>query len=293
MIPEGKVLTVCHDAGGANIISSFLRLNKIEYSISADGPAKDIFRGKIGSYENVNFEDAINNVEWVLTGTSINSDLECNAIKYAKKVGKKCITFLDHWANYKERFQWHGLESYPDEIWVGDIDAYKKANAIFNKTVVKLHKNPYWEEIRRDFSKHRNEYDASTYKIVIASTNIDSLKTRNNNIMISDYEILSKVLNKIYNLKKVKFIKEIILSLHPGEKKDKYKDFNFKCYPFKIKINKDKEPLELLRNSTHVIGCDSMLLVIGKLMGKKTINIGINSNNFKLIPQSFIDIIWE
>ena len=59
----------------------------------------------LGSFKSLSLETAIKDSDWVICGSSWQSDLECRAISISKSISKKVVTFLDHWINYKERFQ--------------------------------------------------------------------------------------------------------------------------------------------------------------------------------------------
>ena len=48
--PSGKVLLIAHDAGGAELILSWILTNKRDFIVSLSGPAKKIFSKKIKKY---------------------------------------------------------------------------------------------------------------------------------------------------------------------------------------------------------------------------------------------------
>ena len=291
MIPHGKVLAVAHDAGGAQIISSLLRLNNIPYLVCARGPALKIFQNKLHKFSNCSLEDGIKKSEWVLTGTSINDKLEFDAIKLAKKYNKLCISFLDNWVNYIERFSWHGDKILPNQIWVGDIYAFKKAKIYFEEAIIKLYPNPYWKEIESKKKYNTPKKKILPFSFIIASTNINMLRKKQSDIKFSDDDILIKVFENINKYYKKPMIKNITILLHPSEKVDKYSHLNFKEEKYDvIKIN---DPLNLLSKYSHIIGFESMLLVIGKLVNLKTINIDMGLPRLRVIPKKFIDIKWN
>ena len=88
---------------------------------------------KIGKTKNISLESAIADSDWLLSGTSYSSNLEIRAIELARANKKKSVAFLDHWCNYTDRFKREGKMFLPDEIWVGDEEAYKIANKEFIK----------------------------------------------------------------------------------------------------------------------------------------------------------------
>ena len=108
------IAAISHDAGGAEILSSWLRRCDEPYCLSVDGPAIDIFLRKIGDRQSIPLAEAIAQSEWVLCSTSWQSSLERRAISQAKAGGKKVVAFLDHWVNFKERFQDDGIAVLPD-----------------------------------------------------------------------------------------------------------------------------------------------------------------------------------
>ena len=137
------IAVVSHDAGGAEILSSWLRHSQAPYCSVLDGPATGIFLRKLGACPTWSLNDAIQVCDWVLCGTSWQSDLEKKAIVQAKAAGKKVVAFLDHWVNYRARFQLGDALVMPDELWVGDPDAQAIAQAIFPALRVVLTPNPY------------------------------------------------------------------------------------------------------------------------------------------------------
>ena len=86
-------------------------------------------------------------VDFIITSTSWQSDIERETIYFAKKRSKYTVSMLDHWSNYKERFNYKGKIILPDEIWTLDKYAFKIAKKFFNKSKVKLKENYYLKNI--------------------------------------------------------------------------------------------------------------------------------------------------
>ena len=97
------ICVVSHDAGGAEILSSYVRQQDLDCVYSLAGPAQKIFERKLGEVVSLPLVEALQQCEWLLCGTSWQSDLEWHAIALAKKMGKRTVAFLDHWVNYQER----------------------------------------------------------------------------------------------------------------------------------------------------------------------------------------------
>ncbi len=113
---SNTVAIVCHDAGGAEIISSYIKRHGLVCEYALAGPALKIFKRKLGIHHVKSVEYVINNSEWLLCGTGWQSEFEWKAIQLARDMGKKSVAFLDHWTNYFERFVRLGNIHLPDEI---------------------------------------------------------------------------------------------------------------------------------------------------------------------------------
>lgn len=282
---KGTVLIVSHDAGGAEILSSLLKLNDIKYLLCLDGPAVDIFNSKIGSVDNYHLSEGIKLVDWVLTGTSWASDLEYHAIRLAKKNRKFVASFLDHWVNYRERFTWHGPEILPNEIWVGDEDAYALASSIFYDLSIKFFPNPYWGEIKHSFDYIKNK-ENDKLSFLFASANMDGIGLKQKAYRYSDQEILIAYLKNLPLLFPRKNLSKITLSLHPSENQEKYNSSFLKKH--NLILSTGRSIPELINSHMYVAGVDSMVSVIAKICGKQTINIEI-MNIPSVIPDKYID----
>src|SRR4051812_6760252 len=129
---------VSHDAGGAEVLSSFVRQKGIHGLFVLEGPARRVFERKLGAINLTPLESAIQRSEFVLTGTSWQSDLEFDAIAVARRLSKRSAAFVDHWVNYPERFTRGGKTILPDELWVGDAIAEAIALKEFPGLAVRL-----------------------------------------------------------------------------------------------------------------------------------------------------------
>ena len=118
-------MAVCaHDAGAASHMA-----------------AEPLFRARLesatGSFHNL--EAAIAGAQVLISGTGWASDLEHQARQLARQRGIPSVAVLDHWLNYRERFQREGEEVLPDALWVADAEATALAKAAFpNLPVLQL-----------------------------------------------------------------------------------------------------------------------------------------------------------
>lgn len=266
---------VSHDAGGAEVISSFVRRDKPDCLFSLEGPACRIFERKLESITIIPLTEALSQADSVLCGSSWQSDLEFNAIKLARSVGKHCVVFLDHWKDYAERFHRSGVTCLPDEIWVGDKYAEFMAVKIFPGLPIRLIENPYYRDIRDDL-------DAISTPRLSDSGRISVLyvcePVREHAFMqhgdehywgYTEEEALRYFLSNASVLAGT--IERIVIRPHPSEHVDKY---NWVKTEFDLPITTggSLSLIEEIAESNVVVGCESMAMVVGLLAGKHVIS---------------------
>lgn len=289
-----NILVVCHDAGGAEIVSAYVKKNlkKNRFVCLVVGPAEKIFKRKgLGRYLITDEKKAKNfliKAKELITGTGWGSSIELDFIKEAKKNRVKSISYIDHWVNYRERFGYPRKDwenKLPDEIWVGDKYAYNLARSFFGNTRVTLVPNEYFKEIKRGYKEKvkKNKIKKSNGILLISEpfgSNVNSFGDKSHNTN-TEFDVLNYILkyfaeNNLDN--------KIIFRLHPAENRDKYDKLllNFKR---KLKIKKsDSQDIysDLVQCST-VVGVESMALVVAFLCGKKVISfIPIKNKNCPL-----------
>lgn len=264
------IAVVSHDAGGAEILSSWVRSCKESYCLAIDGPARSIFQRKLGDCHSLPLAQAISQSDWVLCGTSGDASLERQAIAQAKLEGKKVVSFLDHWVNYKKRFETNGVSNYPDEIWVGDVEAQEKARVIFPEVPIVLKPNPYFEDIQLEFEKlmlpTRSEescsvlYVCEPIRVKIPSSPDDDKEFSEEELpRYSEEDALNYFLENLDVLGRN--VSKIKIRPHPKEEKNKY-DWAIQKMPLVIEIGGDKTLLEEIAEADVVVGCESMAMMV-------------------------------
>lgn len=268
------IAVVSHDAGGAEILSSWLRQNIQPYCLVLDGPAVTIFQRKLGEFENYSLARAINLCDWLLCGTSWQSNIEKHAIIQTKAAGKKVIVFLDHWVNYSERFQLDGVTVLPDEIWVGDEDAQIIARKTFPEIKVVLIPNPYFKDLQDELpviQELSNDFKPNSVLYVCEPIGEHALLACGNERYwgYTEEDALQYFLENIIALGSV--VCEIKIRPHPSESKNKY-DWATQLNPLITETSSNKSLIEQLVEADVVVGCGSMAMVVALLAKKRVIS---------------------
>ncbi len=265
---------VSHDAGGAEIVSSYARQQGTDFIGVLLGPAQAIFERKLGSVETLPLDEAIHRSTSVLCGTSWQSDLEFNAIKMARQMGKRSVAFLDHWVHYRERFTRESEFCPPDEIWVGDSYAYDIAVKDFQGTTVRLVDNPYFLEMKQEIvgqvralKKPRLAPGLSILYVCEPIADHGLLRYGNaRHWGYTEQDALRYFLSNLEALNEP--VSRIILRPHPAEPSAKY-DWARLEYGEKITVGGPSSLLEDIVASDLVVGCNSTAMVVGILAGKR------------------------
>ena len=279
IIKKHNILVVSHDPGGAQILSSYIKKKKINCHYLLSGPAIEIFRSKLKNIKN-HKKDFKKKFDLLITGTSDKNKSEVKYLRMARVKGIYSISFLDSWVNYKQRFKLFNKLYYPDEIIVYDKDSLKIAKKVFKKrTKITKINNPYLSSFKIKNTKKNNN-------LIYLSSNFDEARKIN----ITDKALFMNFLKKIGTYIKNQNIKKIIIKNHPGEKSNKYNFIKkIKTKDFKLeKANKYQKLEDLLRNSKHVAGFETMGLVVGKLLKNFVINLKLKGYKSS-IPEKYID----
>ncbi len=285
VIPSGKVALIAHDAGGAEILSSWIRRNPRDHVAVLCGPAEAIFKRKILGILIVGLDEAIEQCDWILSGSG-NSGWELKALLAAKKKGRYVVSFLDHWTAYDKRFIRDGLMAFPDEIWVGDEDALNLARLKIPNVNSRLAPNPFWLDAVEEYKKL--EYtNCENSMLYVSSDFINSVHLINEQRAFMGYRILEQIIESLRELKLLQKITSLTIRKHPSESKDKYNTFRYSGLI--IRNSCENNLVDSIANHEYVLGVNSMALVIGKLCGKRTINFLIDGHGDEAIPSRYID----
>lgn len=271
------LLIVSHDAGGAEILSSYVRRHRPECIYVLSGPAVGIFERKIGALDNLDLQSAMQRCTQVLCATSWESDLEWRALRLARAQGKPSAAFLDHWINYRERFIKHGEAVLPDEIWVGDAAAEAHARKVFPENPVRRIENPYFADLQMELAGLAAMPAAVAQKgaALFVDEPIRAYAALSHNDErywgYTEDDALRYFLSNSGVLGAG--ITHVVIRLHPSERHrlDKYESI-VEEFALPIRISRSESLLADVARCELVVGCESMALVVGLLAGKRVIS---------------------
>lgn len=265
---------IAHDAGGAEILSSFVRRRSLACALVLEGPARRVFERKLGVVRTLPLDDAMEQASEIICGTSWQSDLEFRAIGMARQRGIRSVAFLDHWVNYKERFSRDGVTHLADALWVGDEYAYGLARRVFpDREVVEL-RNPYLQDIVEQLESmpRRASSSGSLTVLYVCEPVAEHARVRHADANFWGYTEFSALRFFLANIAFLgKAVERIILRPHPSESPDKYLWATAE-FDLPIEIGGGKSLLEEVCDSDVVAGCESMALIVALAANKRVIS---------------------
>lgn len=277
-----KILVVCHDAGGSEIISAYVRKNagKKHFFCLVSGPGEKVFKRKglrklfIRNNKKPLELLAMIKPDFILAGNSGGSSLYLDFIRAGKKAGVKSIIYVDHWTDFRRglgypRKNWK--ENLPNEFWAGDKHGLRLIKKLFPRQKIKLIPNLYFKERKDEYEKIRKVFKNRGGNILFMSEPMSSTNCFGDkpNYGISEYEVLKKLLD-YFSKKEIK--NKFVICFHPSEKNNKF-DRLISEYAGKLRIAKQsRDILKEFSEASLVIGMMSMILTIACICGKKTIS---------------------
>jgi hypothetical protein len=272
-----SIVTCSHDAGGAEVLSSFIKAKQIKSKFILTGPAVEIYKRKLDIPTSEMINTVPPNTDLVLASTGWSTDNEFNIIKLAKDRNIPVIAVLDHWFGYIERFRRLGKTTSPDKILVFDGLAEGIAQKLFPETQIITDRNYYVNDCILEHNRMINESSSwkETYDFLFLCEPRNLFDLKAHHEKYSDYDSLKYFFDVLKKLKMKK--KRILLRLHPSEDSDKYSDVIPKDFS-NVQIEKSGNLPLAIALSRYVVGCNTMAMVIALEIGK---------NVFSVVPPPF------
>lgn len=258
------IAVVANDAGAANVLFSLLKEQGDEIFGNSsmfpvvEGPAQWLwcqYFPDIKTYPSLTSIDVT--LAGVVTGTGWSSDLEHNARAWSKSAGVKSYALLDHWVNYKPRFQRNGIAVLPDELWVTDDWARSIAEESFPQVPVRQFENAY---LLHQLSRIAAPPASGTILYILEPVRDTWGKSEQ-----GEFQALKYFWERMSELPMMT-IKKIFLRPHPSESRDKYNQY-LEMDP-RIEIDQSKDVCEAISKADVVIGVESFALTLALAAGR-------------------------
>lgn len=306
-------LIACHDAGGAEYVSSWVRRHpENAFVFLLGGPAASVFKRKLGVATPLGSLAELSNAEWaglnrLLCGTSWASPLERDAIAEARIRGVPSIAFLDHWVNYRERFGFPGegwARRLPDEIWVGDAEAMEIARGLFpaapadGSPGLRIEPNPYFLDIAEEY-RALPEPETRFDVLYVAEPIAEHMEKTHGNPRFLGYDEFSALENAIRSISVAgsgtgEKPPRILLRPHPSEAAGKYRPRLEPLMPDgHWEISTGHTLLEDIKRSGTVVGCESMAMSVALAVGKTVYTSIPEGGRSCVLPQAAIKSLKE
>lgn len=268
---EKLVGIVAHDAGGANILASYCRHNPGNYRYILQGPAKSIFYETLSIESEQNLAKFLAECDSFICGTSGSADLERKVIRNARILQKQTKAILDHWVNYRERFEMEGNLVLPDQLIVVDDFAFSIAKGIFPKIPIQRINNLYLEDFLSQYRKVKkdNAYEHRP-EILYLSEGFNEYAGMDMNSLENDLSYFKQFLT----IKEKYFNDSLVVKvrLHPSEDLDKFDMYKSVCSNI-LRADPTVDLTLDLINANVVVGIRSMALVLAAVCGIPTFSL--------------------
>jgi hypothetical protein len=293
------ICVVSHDAGGAEVLASYVAQQGLQCMFVLGGPAVPVFERRLGRVvQSLSLEEGVAQADWLLCSTSWQSDLEWRAIDAGRRAGKRTAAFLDHWVNFRERFIRQGIEHLPDEIWVGDPQAEAIALQCFAGRPVRLIPNPYFQDIRQEIAalgmaaQVRTQGRGQQVLFVCEPLSEHGLREFGNERHwgYTEFDALRYFFDHIKALGKP--VDRVVVRPHPAEPAGKY-DWVTDEFGAHVTLGGKKALLQEIAESDVVVGCESMAIVVGLIAGRRVISCIPPGGNSCALPQPEIESMQD
>ncbi len=291
------IIVVAHDAGGAEVLAAYVSANQkhFDFICYASGPAARIMElNEIVFHKApeerkliVNILKRYSNATLVLTGTGWMTNVEVNFLAAAKGLRLPTAAVIDHWVNYRERFNFprkNWQRNLPDQIWVTDRTAFKMVKELFPKVRIKQIPNYYLLAIAREYGTLKRRRSDGKNILFLSEPLEKATDTSGVRLAhrFSEFQALEDILSIVSVLKRPV---QVIIRFHPSEKKNKYDDIIEK-YSSKIKIIQsiNRKIIDDLVKAKVVIGMNSMSLIASIACNKKTISYVAKDDDACILP---------
>jgi hypothetical protein len=256
---DGPVAIISNDAGSTNLLLGWIRNEiHIHAKVMMEGPAKSLWQSSFPERELVHsLDELLQGVSTLISGTGWASNIEQIAREIASANGIKNVAVIDHWVNYRSRFERNGKIQLPDEVWVSDTYAFNLACQSLPRTQIHLLENQYLtEQLKRIAQPPGN----GTVLFVLEPVRSTWGRTQE-----GEFQALNYFFNQLHRLSP-SGISKVILRPHPSESQDKY--LNWLTHHRNVEFDMSTDIAAAISLADVVVGVESYALTVALAAGR-------------------------
>lgn len=266
------VAVVAHDAGAANLLIGWLKATGFDPDrVCMAGPAAKIWAGAFPATPVCALDEAIEGAQTVVSGTGWASALEHEARVMAAGRASRSIAVVDHWVNYRMRFERDGAWQFPDTVWVADSYAAKRAHADLPECEIEPYANAYLAEQVGDIERWRARIDAAAAPQVCYALEPIKIAWGSDDPRAGEFQALDYFLENMHKAG-IPAGTRISLRPHPSDPPGKYDEYIANADGLDILLAPDEPLGKWMACAGWVAGCESYVLVIGVAAGMTVVS---------------------
>jgi RimJ/RimL family protein N-acetyltransferase len=255
-----KIGVVAYDAGGAEQVAWLLKDIKKKVLAYIGGPAIKIFEYSGVTFEKSNDLNELIDCDLVISGSGWMSSLENDAIRKCNYFKVPCITVLDHWMHYQERFVREPKVN-PKMLAVTNLPALQIANVAFPNQPIWLFPDRQVEYYK---SRIENSFLKSDVLVLLEPSSILS-----SGFTITD-ELERAVIRSAIRIKEKRKLETVTLRLHPSQDATNVKYLNLQAEFPDLLISATADLVGNLKLAAVVLGFNTYGLYLSAMCGIET-----------------------
>jgi hypothetical protein len=260
---DGPFAVVCHDAGATNYLLSWLQAagRVADCMPVMQGPAIDLWNKYFPDGPHLrDLTDALRSARTMVTGTGWASDIEHQARILARSAGIRNIAIVDHWTNYRARFERDGVIILPDEVWVADEEAVAIAQRTLPEVVIVSLPNCYLSSMAVKIPPVPEESPNFLYVL-------EPIREKWSQKRAGEFEALDYTLSKLDCFPQLKTA-PIRLRPHPSDPPGKYDSWISSHSSIDVALDDQPDLGAAIGRAKWVAGCQSFALVVALEAGR-------------------------
>jgi hypothetical protein len=262
LVASFSKLQVCsYDAGGGNVLAHLVHAMNLKTSFVIGGPSLAIYTALFPEFTVQNSNNLHPDTDLLISSTGWQSSHEFEIMEEALLKGIPVVAALDHWVNYKERFERNGKAIFPTYFLAFDDESERRIYQEFHSPSVICVQNFYTQRVLQEIKDLETQHNSKLFDFVFIG---EPLSRSSENDLWTEYDAIKYffIALRNYGLTDAK----ILVKPHPSEEISKYDEFvpsDFK----NVKIETDLDLPWILAMTKTVVGCHSMALYIAELNG--------------------------